>query len=238
VVDALADRLTVEKGVIMDREAGEMAVRLAVGETLLQAENKEYFEKEGVDLSVLEGSQRSNQRETGGVKRSTTTLLVKNLPYSTTVEELTKLFGKFGALSNVALPPSKAIALVDYVEAAEARRAFKGLAYKRFQHVPLYLEWAPMGTFIKKDKELLTSSTPAAPAAAEVEQEEEQDSEEATYSLFIKNLSFNTTEEGLKAFCTRKVQGVRVVSIPKKRKAAGGGDTKVSHRSTYSAFES
>lgn len=25
------------------------------------------------------------------------------------------------------------------------RRAFKSLAYKRFQHVPLYLEWAPLG---------------------------------------------------------------------------------------------
>lgn len=29
----------------------------------------------------------------------------------------------------------------------DARRAFKALAYKRFQHVPLYLEWAPKGIF-------------------------------------------------------------------------------------------
>lgn len=35
------------------------------------------------------------------------------------------------------LPPPPPLAL--------PRRAFKGLAYKRFQHVPLYLEWAPLG---------------------------------------------------------------------------------------------
>ena len=29
----------------------------------------------------------------------------------------------------------------------DARRAFKSLAYKRYQHVPLYLEWAPKGIF-------------------------------------------------------------------------------------------
>ena len=36
------------------------------------------------------------------------------------------------------------VALVEFVEEAEAKRAFKSLAYKRFQNVPLYLEWAPL----------------------------------------------------------------------------------------------
>ena len=40
--------------------------------------------------------------------------------------------------------------------AQDARRAFKALAYKRYQHVPLYLEWAPKGIF----------SSPPAPRAA------------------------------------------------------------------------
>lgn len=39
----------------------------------------------------------------------------------------------------------------------DARRAFKALAYKRYQHVPLYLEWAPKGVF---------SSPPPPPRAA------------------------------------------------------------------------
>ena len=37
------------------------------------------------------------------------------------------------------------MALVDYIEPSEARNAFKGLAYRRYQHTPLYLEWAPLG---------------------------------------------------------------------------------------------
>lgn len=47
-------------------------------------------------------------------------------------------------VGRVLLPPSKAVALVEFLVATDARRAFKRLAYTRFQHVPLYLEWAPM----------------------------------------------------------------------------------------------
>ena len=64
-------------------------------------------------------------------------------------------------------------------------------------------------------------------AAVPEPEEEEDEGAAATCSLFIKNLSFNTTEDGLKTFVSRKVQGVRAVSIPKKRKAAGGADVKV-----------
>ena len=67
-----------------------------------------------------------------------------------TQDDLIKLFGKFGSLGRTLLPPSRSIGLVDFLEAADARRAFKGLAYKRFQHVPLYLEWAPLNVIISK----------------------------------------------------------------------------------------
>ncbi len=58
-----------------------------------------------------------------------------------------ELFGKFGELLRLVLPPTKTLALVEYAESADARRAFKSLAYKRFQNIPLYLEWAPAGIF-------------------------------------------------------------------------------------------
>ncbi len=57
------------------------------------------------------------------------------------------MFGKFGAIARLVLPPTCTLALVEFSEAADARRAFKALAYKRFQSVPLYLEWAPGGIF-------------------------------------------------------------------------------------------
>lgn len=42
------------------------------------------------------------------------------------------------------LPPTRAIALVEFNEPSHARAAFRRLAYRRFKEVPLYLEWAPI----------------------------------------------------------------------------------------------
>jgi multiple RNA-binding domain-containing protein 1 len=66
-------------------------------------------------------------------KRSSYVLLVKNLPFSTTDEEIEQLFERFGSIGRVVLPPTKTLALVEFLEAAEGRKAFKGLAYKRFK---------------------------------------------------------------------------------------------------------
>lgn len=80
-----------------DRQ-GDMAVRLALGETHLVKENKEYFEKEGVDISVLESAKATGGGR-GAEERSSTVILVKNLPYSTEAAELAKRFGAFGDVS-------------------------------------------------------------------------------------------------------------------------------------------
>lgn len=58
-----------------------------------------------------------------------------------------ELFGGCGALARLVLPPTRALALVEFEAAADARRAFRSLAYKRLHHVPLYLEWAPASVF-------------------------------------------------------------------------------------------
>ena len=78
-----------------------MAVRLALGETHLVKENKEYFEKEGVDISVLESAKGKGGGK-GAEERSSTVILVKNLPYSTEAAELAKRFGAFGDVSATA----------------------------------------------------------------------------------------------------------------------------------------
>ncbi len=81
-----------------------MAVRLALGETHLVKENKEYFEKEGVDISVLESAKGKGGGK-GAEERSSTVILVKNLPYSTEAAELAKRFGAFGDVSVSAKDP-------------------------------------------------------------------------------------------------------------------------------------
>ena len=70
--------------------SGEMAVRMAIGETNVIAENKAYFAEHGVDIGVLESATSSKKAE----KRSDTTILVKNLPFDMIPEELQDMFSK------------------------------------------------------------------------------------------------------------------------------------------------
>ena len=73
------------------------------------------------------------QLAAGRIARSTTVLLVKNIPHSTTDRELRGLFGTFGALVRIVLPPARTIALVEFAQPAEARSAFRHLAYTKFK---------------------------------------------------------------------------------------------------------
>lgn len=77
------------------RSGGEMAVRLAIGESQIVMENRDYFAQHGVDIEALE-STHSTQKAT---TRSTTTLLVKNLPPSSVPDELESMFARFGSIA-------------------------------------------------------------------------------------------------------------------------------------------
>lgn len=63
--------------------------------------------------------------------RSTTVILVKNLPAGVTAAELEELFASHGSLGRVLLPPSGLTAIVEFLEPTEAKRAFKRLAYSK-----------------------------------------------------------------------------------------------------------
>lgn len=64
-------------------------------------------------------------------ERSKTVILVKNLPFSTCETELRDTFSKYGDLGRVVLPPAGITALVEFLEASEARKAFTTLAYTK-----------------------------------------------------------------------------------------------------------
>lgn len=84
-------------------------MRIALGETQVIAETKKALSIAGVNIASLEelASGRSD-----GLKRSNHVILVKNLPYSSSENELVNMFGKFGSLDKVILPPTKTLALV------------------------------------------------------------------------------------------------------------------------------
>ncbi|KAK5671909.1 Multiple RNA-binding domain-containing protein 1 [Batrachochytrium dendrobatidis] len=241
VAESMAKKLNVRKSDILDKTVDNMAVRLALAETNIINETKAYIEKEGVSIDALKSTQT----------RSNTVILVKNIPYTTEEEDLIETFGKFGTLGRIILPPAKTIALVEFTERNEAKAAFRKLAYSKFKNIPLYLQWASQGIFTQEfDAEKEAARREARSAAKEIstghqfnaagfdsatqnpnvsskvehrlEDLEDDSSAPPVASIYIKNLNFQTTEEGLRqAF--GGLSGLRSVNIKMKDDPKTGG---------------
>ncbi|XP_078438055.1 nucleotide/nucleic acid binding protein [Wolffia australiana] len=206
VVENIARKYGVDKSDILDREADDVAVRIALAETHAIAETKKALKSAGINVSALEEFASVN----GNVRRSNHIILVKNLPYSSSEEDLARMFGSFGSLDKVVLPPTKTLALVIFLEAADARAAFKGLAYKRYKDGPLYLEWAPGDILSPTNVSETVKVQLDAVGKEEVQRavlkqsleqmpESEIDPERVeSRSVFVKNLNFRTSDEDLK----------------------------------------
>lgn len=112
-----------------------------------------------------------------------------------------------------------------------ASSAFKRLAYKRFHNVPLYLEFAPEGIFEKQAGQS-QKQAPARGLAAEGAPENvgalefsEPGETHTSSTLFIKGLSFTTTQASLQKRCTHAAEAVggvlRSVKMPMKLSTEG-----------------
>lgn len=146
VAQGAAAHLGVTKRDLLDVEGDDAAVRLALGEVHAVAETKATLRAAGVDVDRLEAAAGRNDPTallpSAGASRC---LLVKNLPFECDEAELEQLFGKKAPVTRVVLPRSRALAIVEYATAADAKGAFKALAYRRFKASPLYLQWVPDG---------------------------------------------------------------------------------------------
>ena len=195
VADAMAERYQVEKSNVLDAEATQsLAVRMALGETQLVAETREFLEEHGVQLELFQQQ---------GVQRSKTVILVKNLPYGTLARELHDLFSQFGSLGQVVLPPAGISSLVEFLDPGNARAAFSKLAYSKFKHLPLYLEWAPVG--------IITSKPKSPSKDAEVV----SDNDSSICTVFVKNLNFETNDDSLREHFS-KLGSVKGASVARK----------------------
>jgi len=225
----VAKEMGVDKGEILDETMStntSAALRMALSETRVITETKEFLKEEGVDLKALEHGIRNPD----DIKRSKTCILVKNLPNETNVGEIQQMFAKFGSIDKFVLPPSKTMALVLFHEKKCAKRCFTGLAYKRYKRVPIYLEWAPENTMVKVSHESEENSPDQTEDAAQNAENKTEDltSTSPVNTLYIKNLNFETTEEDLtKHFIKIGSRGdknaVIHVSIPKKNNTLSMG---------------
>jgi multiple RNA-binding domain-containing protein 1 len=149
-------------------------------------------------VCVQEGVNVSNITNTG--RRSRSIILVKNIPFGTSSATLRALFAPHGTVDKVLVPPTGTMAVIKMTNEAEAKVAFRSLAYRPIGSSVMYLEWAPESMVIAEPKPGAT--TPAKPAEADQGEEgdEDDDSEErreAGSTLYVKNLSFATTSARL-----------------------------------------
>ncbi|KAJ1942278.1 Multiple RNA-binding domain-containing protein 1, partial [Linderina macrospora] len=226
VADSIADRLKIAKADLLSADStSNPAVRLALAETHIINDTKRYFEEQGVRLEHFEKRERSD-----------TVILVKNIPFSIDEDELRSLFGKYGSLGRVLVPPSRTIAIVEFLEPSEARIAFRHLAYKRIKDAPIYLERAPKEIFISAydpamDAERVEKAKAKEENKAQIDKvlEATHDSEQSHVStqgassqgeagrvLFVKNLNFETNEDTLRQLFGG-VDGLASVAIRRKK---------------------
>lgn len=192
VASSIASRLNISKSSILNPESPttSAAVKLALAETHVIVETKKFLEEQGVDLEALTRPR---------AVRSQTTILVKNIPYGTSVDELQEVFGSHGRVKRLLMPPAGTIAIVEFAEARDAGKAYTSLAYKRMKDSIIYLEKAPEGLFDgtsgikgKEDRE-----TPA-PATVETKGNESDQAIVPGSTIHLGNLSFGTTTDRLK----------------------------------------
>ncbi|KAL6500838.1 hypothetical protein OROGR_027346 [Orobanche gracilis] len=240
VVENIARKYGVSKSDLLDPEADGLAVRIALGETQVITETKKALTIAGVNVESMEELAHG---KVDGLKRSNHVLLVKNLPYGVTESELVKMFGKFGSLDKIILPPTKTLALVIFLEPAEAKAAFRGLAYKCYRDAPLYLEWAPFNILsqssMSKSNEMnggigendakrlileqnveRISDVDIDPDRAEVDLSVSLNFQSRT--LFVKNLNFQTTEESLRKHLNEHIKEGRILSVKVKKHLKNG----------------
>lgn len=228
VVENIAREFGTSKSELLDREASDVAVRIALAETQVIAKTKKALVNAGVNVASLENFA---SQKTEGVKRSNHVILVKNLPYGSSESELASMFGKFGSIDKVILPSTKTLGLVVFLEPGDARAAFKGLAYKRYKDAPLYLEWAPADilsqdptavadeneTLIVENKRALLEQQLEGTADADIDTERVE-----SRSLFVKNLNFRTTDESLRQHFVEHIKEGKLRSVRIKKHLKNG----------------
>jgi multiple RNA-binding domain-containing protein 1 len=187
VASVMAGKLHLTKGEFLDKDHNDLAVRIAMAETKILEEIKQWMETNDINYEAFKGDRNTTPR-------SDTVVIAKNLPKNAVASEIQEIFSRFGKVTRCVMPLSKTMAIIEFKDPGQARNAFENLSYTTYKTLPLYLEWAPLTTF----------ETPSV--------ETEQVTKANVNTLFIKNLSFKTTKESLKSHFD-PIGGVKSIRI-------------------------
>jgi multiple RNA-binding domain-containing protein 1 len=192
VLSSVADRLGVTKAELLDPTSSDAAVKQAHAETHVIQETKSYLTAKGINIDAFKQPSRDDR-----------TLLVKNFPFGVTTEELRQLLEPHGHISQLLMPSTGTMAIVQYRDASEAAHALKQLAYKNLKGSVLFLEKGPQGLF---DQQAARDAGEAKPPKLREDNLQKPDEipgglvGNASSTLFVRNLNFATTTVRLKGF--------------------------------------
>eukprot|EP00929_Paragymnodinium_shiwhaense_P036105 TRINITY_DN19399_c0_g1_i3.p1 TRINITY_DN19399_c0_g1~~TRINITY_DN19399_c0_g1_i3.p1 ORF type:complete len:889 (-),score=307.08 TRINITY_DN19399_c0_g1_i3:211-2877(-) len=236
--DAAAAQLGVKKGELFGKDSENAAVTAALTETSVIQQTKQWLKREGIRVDAFEQTgatlAQAKAAASGENKRREDTFIVKHLPAGASNQELRERFARYGELTRCSLCPAGTVAVVQYSEKDQAKKAFSKLAFSRYKHVPLYLEWAPEDVFDGSGDAPPQANETAGGAVGsraspkdrakgeEDDEDEAADDDEATGCLFVKNLNFKTTEAALKSVFG-SCKGFRSAMIMKKKAAIVNG---------------
>lgn len=196
VVSSVADKLGLSKSEVLDPTSSDAAIKQAHAETHIIQETKSFFKQQGVDLDSFKRSQRGD-----------TAILVKNIPFDCSRDELKRLFEEQGDVKRFLMPPAGTIAIVEFLNAAQCKAAFAALAYRKVKSSVLFLEKAPKDVFsgiVTGDAFGQTRDGVNKISTSDLKDPDQNVAETGgTATLFVRNLNFSTTNAVLtEAFST------------------------------------
>lgn len=203
VLETVALKMGISKSQLIDPQSSGSAVKQALAEAHVIGDVRKYFEEHGVDLTTF-----------GGKERDDRVILVKNLAFGTTSDEIGELFAEYGELKRVLMPSIGTMAIVEFRDSPGARAAFSKLAYRMFKKAILYLEKGPKELFtreprlgetvdiVKEDDDNYENAVAAKLTANNVmndyfDTENPAVEDGPTVSIFVKNLNFSTASADL-----------------------------------------
>lgn len=184
VVSSVASRLGLSKSEVLDPTSSDAAVKQAHAETHIIQETKSYFRQQGVDLDSFKKSERGD-----------TAILVKNIPFDCSRDELKRLFEEHGDVMKFLMPPSGTIAIIEYANSAQCQAAFGALAYRKLKSSMLFLEKAPKNLFSAMP--VADEVRPDGVSKVSVADLKNSDNTVAdtagSATLYVRNVNFSTT---------------------------------------------